>query len=115
MLEEKYKVSTKIYNIDFAKADTKAFDGLAETINGLDISVLVNNVGRSHEMPVYFHETERQEIDDILQINIHSTLRVTQIVLPTLLARYVALTRLTRCVSNPNHQFFDFQEEGTDP
>jgi len=40
MPEEKYKVSSKIYSIDFAKADSTAFDGLAETINGLDIGVL---------------------------------------------------------------------------
>jgi len=86
-IEGEYKVSSKIYSIDFSKADVKAFDGLAETINGLDISVLVNNVGKSHDLPVYFHETEQQEIDDILQININSTLRITRIVLPSLLAR----------------------------
>jgi 17beta-estradiol 17-dehydrogenase / very-long-chain 3-oxoacyl-CoA reductase len=45
-------------------------------------------------MPVYFHETEQQEIDDILQININSTLSVTRIVLPGLLARYAVTSRL---------------------
>lgn len=50
---------------------------------------LVNNVGKSHEMPVYFQDTELQELKDIVQINVYGTMRVTQIVLPTLLARFV--------------------------
>ena len=48
----------------------------------------MNNVGRSHDIPVYFNETAQDEIDNILTININSTLRVTKIVLPSLLARY---------------------------
>lgn len=54
--------------------------------------MLVNNVGKSHEMPVYFHDTELQEMKDIVQINVFGTLRVTQIILPILLARYVIRT-----------------------
>ena len=44
--------------------------------------MLVNNVGKSHEMPVDFAETPEQEMRDILQINVNSTLRMTRIVLP---------------------------------
>jgi len=86
-IETKYNVSTKTHAIDFSKPDQKAYDGLATLVSGLDIGVLVNNVGRSHDIPVYFHETPEDEIRDILQINISSTLRVTQIVLPSLIAR----------------------------
>lgn len=52
-------------------------------------TILVNNVGKSHEIPTDFVETPEKEIHDILQININSTLNVTSIVLPGLIARYV--------------------------
>lgn len=47
----------------------------------------MNNVGRSHDMPVYFDQTDQQEIDDILQINIHGTLAITKLILPFMLAK----------------------------
>lgn len=50
-------------------------------------STIVNNVGRSHDIPVYFDEAPAAEIDDILEVNIHATLKVTKMVLPTLLRR----------------------------
>jgi short-subunit dehydrogenase len=48
----------------------------------------VNNVGRSHDMPVYFDQTPQQEVDEILQINIHGTLAITKVVLPLMLPKY---------------------------
>ena len=39
-------------------------------------------------MPVYFDQTPQQEVDDILQINIHGTLAITKLVLPFMLAKY---------------------------
>lgn len=45
----------------------------------------VNNVGRSHEMPVAFAETALNEMRSIIDINVNGTLRVTQIVLNKML------------------------------
>lgn len=50
-------------------------------MNGKRIAILINNVGQSHSIPVPFAETERQERESIININIHATLRVTQLVL----------------------------------
>jgi 17beta-estradiol 17-dehydrogenase / very-long-chain 3-oxoacyl-CoA reductase len=49
----------------------------------------VNNVGRSHDIAVYFDEAAESEINDILEVNIHATVKMTRMVLPTLLRRYV--------------------------
>lgn len=38
-------------------------------------------------MPNYFDETTAREIDDVLQINIHGTLRMTRAILPIMLKR----------------------------
>ena len=49
----------------------------------------MNNVGKSHDMPTDFVDVTDQERNDILEINIFSTLRITKIILPILLARSV--------------------------
>lgn len=49
----------------------------------------VNNVGRSHDMPVAFAETTSDERDAILNVNINGTLCVTQAILPGMISRCV--------------------------
>ncbi|KAF8515357.1 3-ketoacyl-CoA reductase [Hysterangium stoloniferum] len=84
---ESFGVKTQIQAIDFSKVEEPAWRSLANALAPLDIGVLVNNVGKSHEMPVDFVDTPDDEIANILQININSTLRVTKIVLPKLIER----------------------------
>jgi 17beta-estradiol 17-dehydrogenase / very-long-chain 3-oxoacyl-CoA reductase len=80
-------VQTKILAIDFAKDSADDYKRLAEVVAGLDISVLINNVGKSHDMPVSFLETENAEMEDIIAINVKSTLKVTKVVAPGMVAR----------------------------
>ena len=49
----------------------------------------VNNVGRSHDIPVDFVDTPDDEMDAIVEINVNATLKVTKMVLPSMLSRYV--------------------------
>jgi 17beta-estradiol 17-dehydrogenase / very-long-chain 3-oxoacyl-CoA reductase len=109
-LEEKYKVSTITHSIDFAKADDAAYDAFSTAIDAdsKDIGVLgvlfyfifysidrklsmcshsVNNVGKSHNMPAYLIDTPKDEIKDIVSINVDATLRVTYAVLPGMVKR----------------------------
>jgi NAD(P)-dependent dehydrogenase (short-subunit alcohol dehydrogenase family) len=75
--------------------------------------LLVNNVGKSHEMPTDFVDTTQKEIDDILAINIHATLRVTSIVLPGMIQRYALVANSVTIVlsytwlqeTRPHHQY----------
>jgi len=60
---------------------------LAEIVSGLDVAVLVNNVGQSHDIPTPFLLTDKKEMNDIITINILGTLRVTQIVAPGMVSR----------------------------
>lgn len=53
-------------------------------------STTVNNVGKSHEMPVSFLETPVEEQQAIIDININGTLRVTKVVLKNMLHQYVS-------------------------
>jgi 17beta-estradiol 17-dehydrogenase / very-long-chain 3-oxoacyl-CoA reductase len=52
-------------------------------------STLVNNVGKSHAIPTYFVGGPKDEIDDILKININGTINVTYSILPQMIKRLV--------------------------
>ena len=89
-IETKYAaavVETKTLAVDFAKATDEDYAHLKSLIDGLDVAILVNNVGKSHDMPVPFILTSRQEMTDIITINCLATLRVTQIVAPGMVQR----------------------------
>ncbi|KAK7473003.1 hypothetical protein VKT23_001107 [Stygiomarasmius scandens] len=87
-IETKYSgVSTRTYSIDFAKGDEKAYAGLSTAFEGLDVGVLVNNVGKSHAMPAYLVDVPKDEIADIVAINVNATIRVTNMVLAGMIQR----------------------------
>ena len=69
------------------KGGGDGYNELETALEGLEISVLVNNVGRSHSIPVPFLETPAQEMQDIINVNCGATLQVTQIVAPKMVAR----------------------------
>ena len=55
----------------------------------------VNNVGKSHNVPVYFAETPKDEMADIISINVNATLRVTHGILPGMIKAGVPESWLT--------------------
>ncbi|KAL8906689.1 MAG: hypothetical protein Q9207_001875 [Kuettlingeria erythrocarpa] len=77
-------ITVKTLAFDFStSASPDATKTLQSAIGELDnVGILVNNVGKSHDIPVPFVDTERQEIRDIININCHGTLLVTSLVAP---------------------------------
>jgi 17beta-estradiol 17-dehydrogenase / very-long-chain 3-oxoacyl-CoA reductase len=87
-IQGKYEVEVKNLAMDFAANRDKDYTALKKLIDEVnDISILVNNVGLSHSMPVPFAETTEQEMRDIITINCTGTLRVTQLVIPLMIKR----------------------------
>ena len=80
-------VQTKILPVDFSSPSPADFSALASLASSLDIAILINNVGKSHDIPVPFVETSTAELSDIIAINCTNTLRTTQLVLPGMLSR----------------------------
>ncbi|KZZ95326.1 3-ketoacyl-CoA reductase [Moelleriella libera RCEF 2490] len=80
-------IQIKILAMDFAKDDDADYEKLAVLIRGLDVAILINNVGQSHSIPVPFLETPKEELQNIVTINCLGTLKVTQIVAPLLKQR----------------------------
>ncbi|ODV93406.1 hypothetical protein PACTADRAFT_62235 [Pachysolen tannophilus NRRL Y-2460] len=82
-IETKYKVKTKKLAIDISKNSKENYDKIREICYlNLPISILVNNVGQSHSIPVPFLETDINELNDIITINNIATLKITQIIAP---------------------------------
>lgn len=85
-LKEKYSGKVATFALDAVTAGDKEYDQFADVVNELDggVSVLVNNVGQSHEMPVPFAETTKEEMHQIMKVNNVATLEITRAVLPAL-------------------------------
>lgn len=87
-ITEKFpNVETKILAMDFSLNADEDYEALGSLVSGLDVSVLVNNVGLSHSIPVPFAQTPASEMNDIITINCTGTLRVTQLLVPGMIQR----------------------------
>ena len=80
-------VQTQSLAMDFARNDDADYDKLKALVDGLDVAILVNNVGKSHSIPTPFALTPEDELADIVTINCLGTLRATQLVVPGMTQR----------------------------
>jgi 17beta-estradiol 17-dehydrogenase / very-long-chain 3-oxoacyl-CoA reductase len=86
-IQAKHGVQVQTFAMDFAANRESDYANLKPIIDGLDITILINNVGQSHSIPVPFALTPEAEMKDIVTINCLGTLRITHLVLPGLLSR----------------------------
>ncbi|QPG76697.1 hypothetical protein FOA43_004091 [Brettanomyces nanus] len=84
-IEAESKVETRVVAFDASKDVSENYEAIKETTKDLPITILVNNVGKSHSMPVSFLETDEKEMNDIITINDITTLKVTRVVTPLIL------------------------------
>lgn len=89
-IEAKYSVSTKVVAFDASEDIADNYVQLLEAIAGLPVTVLVNNVGQSHSIPVPFLETLTDELTNIVTINNLVTLKITQTVAPVIVQTVAA-------------------------
>ncbi|PIA51471.1 hypothetical protein AQUCO_01100364v1 [Aquilegia coerulea] len=81
------KVQIKSVVVDFSGDLTEGIRKIEEAIEGLDIGVLINNVGISYPYARFFHEVDEQLLKNLIQINVEGTTKVTQAVLPGMVKR----------------------------
>ena len=81
-IKKDYGVEVKTIQADFS--DLSIYENINAEIKGLDIGVLVNNVGISFEFPEYFTDLADRKniIDKMLLVNVASVFKMTDIVLP---------------------------------
>jgi len=73
--------------MDFARNDDIDYGRLKALLTDVDVSILVNNVGLSHSIPVPFVQTPHNEMTNIIVINCLGTLRITQLIAPGMISR----------------------------
>lgn len=80
-------VDVKYIVCDYSNFDDKAKNHVKAGIAGLDIGVLINNVGVSYRYPCYFHELADDEVAALVEMNINSTTWMTRFVLNGMLKK----------------------------
>lgn len=87
-IEDKgYGVEIKFIVCDYGKFDVEAREKVAKELDGLEVGVLINNVGASYRYPRFFHELPKEEIQHLLTMNIDSTVWMTEMVLKGMVER----------------------------
>lgn len=68
----------------FIVEDNSIYSNIRQDIRGLDIGVVINNVGMSYEYPEAFDKVENNEkfLDQMIRCNVDSVANITQMVLP---------------------------------
>lgn len=64
---------------------------LKREMDKIDIGALINNVAMNHSIPTPFIEEDPLLIDRILQVNIHSMMKMTRMILPRFLVKKTGL------------------------
>ncbi|KAK9108349.1 hypothetical protein Syun_024360 [Stephania yunnanensis] len=81
------KIQIKNVVVDFAGDLSEGIQRIGEAIEGVDVGVLINNVGISYPYARYFHEVDEQLLKNLLKINVEGTTKVTQVVLQGMVKR----------------------------
>lgn len=81
------KVQIKTVVVDFAGDLDAGVQRISETIEGLDVGVLINNVGVSYPYARFFHEVDEELLKNLIKVNVEGTTKVTQAVLAGMIKR----------------------------
>jgi len=80
-VENKYNVETKCVEADFSRRDI--YENIGKQLEGLNVSVLVNNVGMSYEHPMLFNNLPSHNfMDKMLDVNVTSAVNMCRVVIP---------------------------------
>ncbi|KAG5521956.1 hypothetical protein RHGRI_034243 [Rhododendron griersonianum] len=87
-IQAKYpRTKVKVVVLDFS-GDVKAGVGaVEEVVRGLDVGILVNNVGVSYPVARFFGEVEEEVWRKVVRVNLEGTTRVTRAVLGGMVER----------------------------
>lgn len=102
-----YPVEVKVIAVDF-KSGLQIYDTISKGIQGLEIGVLVNNIGISYSHPEYFLEAVKQDeafLTDIVSCNINSVTYMTKLILPSMVQRgkglIINISSMAAVIPNP--------------
>jgi len=81
------KVEVKVLSVDYSNFDESARKKVTQFLTGMDVGVLVNNVGISYPYTKYFFELDDERVEQLMTLNVESTTWMTRIALPGMIER----------------------------
>ena len=87
ILDKYPKVEVRFLAVDYSNFDETARTRVENMVKDLDVGVLVNNVGISYQFTKYFHELDKERVEQLISMNVDSTTWMTYIVLPGMVQR----------------------------
>jgi 17beta-estradiol 17-dehydrogenase / very-long-chain 3-oxoacyl-CoA reductase len=87
--ESEYNVHTKIIEADFSSDSNDMYHTMEKELYGMEIGILINNVGMSYPYPEYFLDLpDRDKLyPQIIKCNISSTTNMSLMILPQMVER----------------------------
>ncbi|KAN0036302.1 hypothetical protein ACTA71_010457 [Dictyostelium dimigraforme] len=86
-IENKYKVQTKVISFDFNTTDDSKYQDLFKQLSGIDIGVLVNNVGISYDHPMYLEELQPATIESLINLNVRAATVLSKFILTSMVEK----------------------------
>ncbi|XP_042065737.1 very-long-chain 3-oxoacyl-CoA reductase 1-like [Salvia splendens] len=80
-------IQIKAVVVDFSGELDDGVSRIKAAIEGLDVGLLINNVGVSYPYARFFHEVDEKLLNDLIRVNVVGTTKVTQAVLPGMVER----------------------------
>ena len=98
---------TKIIEADFTNDSYDTYHAIEKELYGMEIGILINNVGMSSSHPAYFLELPNRDkvYSDIIKCNISSVTNMSLIILPQMVERkkgvVVNVSSVTAIIPSP--------------
>lgn len=82
-------IKIKLFELDFSADDaaSRVSKMKEAVIDGVDIGVLINNVGVTYPRAMYFHEVDEEIWMNLVRVNVEGTSHVTKAVVPGMVGR----------------------------
>lgn len=77
----------KVVVVDFSCDLDHGIGRIKETVAGIDVRVLINNVGVCYPYARFFHEVDDKLMSDLIKVNVEGTTKVTNVVLTGMIKR----------------------------
>ncbi|KAK4485724.1 hypothetical protein RD792_008370 [Penstemon davidsonii] len=81
------EIEIRLFELDFSEDVVSGIHRMKEEIKGLEIGILVNNVGVTYPGAMYFHEVDEKIWMNLVKVNVEGTSYVTKAVLNGMVQR----------------------------
>jgi len=90
-IQNDHRVQTRVVSINASNTSNNTFQTILSALTGLDVSILVNNVGVNTAVPTTLEGHSDEDIENIINVNCMFTTKLTRYMIPVLRRRQCSL------------------------